>query len=76
LMNQLQTLPNNPMLLNNMGQAYLNLGDIANAKDYLQRCLAQDSMNPEANHSMGLIHFFEKQFDEGAKYFEKELQVV
>jgi tetratricopeptide (TPR) repeat protein len=76
LMTQLQALPNNPMLLNNMGQAYLNLGDMATAKNFLQQCLAVDPMNPEAAHSMGLIHFFEKQFDEGAKYFKRELQVT
>ncbi len=76
LMNQLQQFPKNPMLLNNMGQAYLGLGDIANAENFLKRCLIEDPLNPEANRSMGMIKFFQKQFDEGAKYFEKELEIA
>jgi hypothetical protein len=31
-----EQLPTNPMFLNNMGQAYLSLGEIPKAKDYLQ----------------------------------------
>jgi tetratricopeptide (TPR) repeat protein len=76
LMNQLQHLPGNSMLLNNMGQAYLGLGDIAASKNYLQQCLAEDPLNPEANRSMGMICLFQKQFDESKQYFEKELEVT
>lgn len=76
LMNRLQQDPGNPLLLNNMGQAYLGLGDMVSAEHFLQRCLAVDPENPEANRSMGLIKFFQKQFDEGTKYFEKELEVA
>lgn len=76
LMTQIQQEPDNPTLLNNMGQAYLGLGDLVSAERFLTQCLAQDPLNPEAAHSMGIIKFFEKQFDEGAKYFEKELEVV
>lgn len=75
LMNQLQIEPNNSMLLNNMGQTYLGLGDIVNAENYLTQCLVQDPLNPEANRSMGMIKTFQKQYDAAKKYFEKELEV-
>ncbi len=76
LMNQLQIEPNNPMLLNNMGQAYLGLGDISKAENYLTQCLVQDPLNPEANRSMGMIKTVQKQYDVAKKYFEKELEVA
>lgn len=76
LMTQLQQEPDNAMLLNNLGQAYLGLGDLVSAESFLTQCLTQDPLNPEANRSMGVIKFFQKQFDEGAKYFEKELEVA
>lgn len=76
LMHLLEKEPTNSLFLNNMGQAYLGLGDLTVAEDFLKRCLAEDEGHPEANRSMGLIRFFQKQYDEGAAYFEKELQVA
>ena len=76
LMNQLQNDPNNSMMLNNMGQAYLGLGDIGVAEMFLKQCLKQDPLNPEANRSIGMIKFFYEQYEEGMQYFEKELQVA
>lgn len=77
LMNQLQTDdPNNSMMLNNMGQAYLGLGDIGLAEMFLKQCLQHDPLNPEANRSMGMIKFFYEQYEEGMKYFEKELEIA
>jgi tetratricopeptide (TPR) repeat protein len=69
-------LPNNAMLLNNMGQAYLGLGDLSKAKDYLNKCLSVDELNPEANHSMGIIAVFSNQTEEALSYFSRELQVA
>ncbi|MGG9964186.1 tetratricopeptide repeat protein [Ferruginibacter sp. SUN106] len=76
LMHHLVQEPNNSMLLNNMGQAFLGLGDLSKAEDFLQQCLIQDPLHPEANRSMGMIRFFQNQFEEGQKYFEKELEVA
>lgn len=76
LMNLLAVDPTNSTVLNNMGQAYMGMGDLYNAEDFFKRCLLEDEMHPEANHSMGLLKFFKKEYDEGAKYFEKELQVA
>ena len=76
LMNQLQSDPNNSMMLNNMGQAYLGLGEMGMAEMFLKQCLQNDPLNPEANRSMGMIKFFYEQYEEGMKYFEKELEVA
>lgn len=76
LMHHLQAQPNNSMLLNNMGQAYLGLGDLTAAEMFLQQCLAQDPLHPEANRSMGIIRYIQKQYDEGTNYFEKEQEVA
>jgi tetratricopeptide (TPR) repeat protein len=76
LMHHLQQLPTNAMLLNNMGQAYLGLGEIPKAKTYLLQCLKQDPMNPEANRSMGMVCLFEKDYDKSREYFEKEIEVT
>jgi len=76
LMNQLQSDPNNSMLLNNMGQAYLGLGDMGMAEMFLTQCLQHDPLNPEANRSMGMIKFYYEQYEEGMKHFEKELEVA
>ncbi|MBS1660954.1 MAG: tetratricopeptide repeat protein [Bacteroidetes bacterium] len=72
----LQRAPGNPMLLNNLGQAYLGLGDIGKAKDYLRQCLAVDEFHPEANRSMAMIAAFDRQYDEAMSYYEKELQIA
>jgi tetratricopeptide (TPR) repeat protein len=76
LMHHLRNLPNNSMLLNNMGQAYLGLGDVPKAKTYLLQCLMQDPLNPEANRSMGMVCLIEKNYDKSKEYFEKEIEVT
>lgn len=76
LKNLLEEKPNNSMILNNMGQAYLGLGDLDKAKQYLESCLNIDDLHPEANHSMGLIHLHGNDAEKALKYFEKELQVA
>jgi len=73
LQHLLAQTPDNSMVLNNIGQAYLGLGDLSKAEQYLKQCLAIDEMNPEANRSMGMIRLYTKQVDEAQKYFEKEL---
>lgn len=76
LMHLLEKEPNNSILLNNMGQAYLGLGDMNTAASFLQKCLEADPMHPEANRSMGIIRYIQKQYDEGSAYFEKELEIA
>src|SRR5215203_877672 len=76
LMNLLAKDPTNSMFLNNMGQAYMGMGDLFNAEAFLKRCLEEDELHPEANHSMGMLKLFKKESEAAMKYFEKELAVV
>jgi tetratricopeptide (TPR) repeat protein len=68
--------PNNSMLLNNMGQAYLGLGDLVQSKSFFKKCLTVDDMHPEANKAMGMIYLFEKDLAKALEHFQKELQVA
>lgn len=75
LMYGLEKVPNSSTLLNNIGQAYMGLGDMQIAMNYFNECLAIDDLNPEANHSMGMIHYYKKEYEKAMLYFEKELSV-
>jgi len=72
----LQEMPDNSFLLNNLGQAWLGLGDLAKAKEYLSKCLAIDELHPEANRSMALLALFAKDNEKALQYFQKELEVA
>jgi tetratricopeptide (TPR) repeat protein len=76
LMHHLANIPDNSLLLNNIGQSFMGLGDMDRAEQFFRSCLAIDELNPEANRSMGMIHLFKKQQAEAIKYFEKELEVA
>lgn len=68
--------PQSATLLNNLGQSFLGLGDLDKAGQYLQQCLRIDELHPEANRAMGMIHLYQKAFDQATRFFEKELQVA
>lgn len=72
----LQHVPGSSLILNNLGQSFMGMGDLVKAKRYFIDCLNIDSLNPDANHSMGLMHMFDKEFDEAMKYFNRELAVA
>ena len=72
----LQKEPRSAILLNNIGQSFYGLGDLMKAGAYLNQCLAIDSLNPEANHTMGMLHYFKKEYDAAMKCFERELSVA
>jgi tetratricopeptide (TPR) repeat protein len=67
--------PGNSTLLNNMGQAYLGLGDVSTATSYFNQCLTADALHPEANRSMAMISLMQNEPDKALTYFEKELQI-
>jgi tetratricopeptide (TPR) repeat protein len=76
LMYGLQQLPNSSTLLNNIGQAFYALGDMQRAANFFRQCLAIDDLNPEANHTMGMMKYFVKDYDAAMAYFEKELSIA
>lgn len=71
----LTKMPNHNVVLNNLGQCYVKLGDINTGKQYLQKSLAAAPFNPDANHTMGMISMYEKNMAAARTYFEKALQV-
>jgi tetratricopeptide (TPR) repeat protein len=72
----LQQEAGSSLILNNLAQSYMGLGELVKARKYFGECLAIDSLNPDANHSMGLLNMFVKEFDEAANYFNRELSVA
>lgn len=68
--------PGNPTILNNLGQSYMGMGDLAKAKTYLQQSLQADSHNPEANRSMALLSMYDNDYNKALEYFEKEMQIA
>jgi tetratricopeptide (TPR) repeat protein len=72
----LADLPDNSMLLNNMGQAYMGLGDLSKARQFLNQCLSIDDLHPEANHSMALLHIYDNEFEKAVEYLQKEMEIA
>lgn len=71
----LQKFPNSPTVLNNLGQSFYGLGDMLRAAGYFRQCLELDSLNVEANHTMGMMHYFKNEFAQAKRCFERELSV-
>jgi tetratricopeptide (TPR) repeat protein len=69
-------LPKSSTVMNNLGQSYMGLGDNITAAEYFNKSLSIDSLNVEANHSMGILHSMKKEFDIAQKYFEREFRVA
>jgi len=72
----LDKTPKSSMAINNLGQAYLGLGDIDKAEKYFKECLLLDPLNPEANHAMSFICIAKNKKDESLLYFRKEFQLA
>ena len=64
------------MVLNNLGQAYLGIGDKVKAKHYLEKCLKLDPLNPEANRGMGILMLNESKPSKALDFFSQELRVA
>lgn len=69
----LQKLPASATVMNNLGQSFYGLGDLLKAANFFRQCLAIDSLNVEANHTMGMMHYFKKEFPQAKRCFEREL---
>jgi tetratricopeptide (TPR) repeat protein len=65
---------NYPLILNNLAQSYLSLGDTANASTYFRACLKIDPEHSEANCGMGLLLSEEGNISEATEYIKKSLK--
>lgn len=52
----LQQQPGNNLVLNNLGQAYLELGDLKKAEQYFLQCIRSYKYYPDANLALAYIH--------------------
>ena len=69
----LEKYPDNPMVLNNMGQAYAGLGAADTAMFYLGRCIAKSPNHPEANNTAGQIELAKGNKAKAKDYFEHSI---
>lgn len=74
ILNYLLINNNYPLILNNLAQSYLSLGDTANASMYFMACLRKDPDHIEANCGMGLILTEEGRISEATSYIIKSLK--
>lgn len=65
--------PNNSTLLNNLGQAYYQLGDINRASSYLAAAVQRTPLHPQANFTQGLIQQSKGDFTAARKSHEQAL---
>lgn len=66
--------PGNSTIANNTGQAYLGLGDVANAESYLQKAIASTPYHPNANNSLGLIYLSQGKREQAIACFQNSLR--
>jgi len=66
-------LPNNATVLNNMGQAWLSLGNVPKAKPLLEKAVTKENAHPEANRSLSKIASKESNKTKAAEYLGKAM---
>ena len=65
--------PNNAMVLNNLGQAYAEVGDLNKAMMYLGRCLQIEPNHPQANNTAGQIELSRGNSTSATQHFKNSL---
>lgn len=65
---------NNTLILNNLAQSYLSLGDTGNAGMYFRACLQMDPDHSESNCGVGLLLTEEGKITEATPYIKKSLK--
>ena len=69
----LEKQPGNNMVLNNLGQAYLSLGDDKKAEQYLLQCVKSYNYYPDANLALAYIYNRRGNKSSAIKYAENSL---
>jgi tetratricopeptide (TPR) repeat protein len=70
----LEKQPGNNMILNNLGQAYLDLGDDKKAEQYLLKCISSYKYYPDANLALAYIYNNRGQKGAAINYAENSLR--
>lgn len=66
-------LPGRPTVQNNLGQAWLGLGHVAKAREFLEQAVAIDELHPEAQRSLAAIAAHSGDTAKAATHLEKAL---
>lgn len=66
--------PGNNTILNNIGQAYLSLGDGKTAENYLLQCVKDSKYHPDANLALAYINYGRGNKAGSLKYAENSLR--
>lgn len=75
LESELQKSPDNPSLLNDLGQAAMADKAYADAENYLSRALKLDANNPVIHYNLGLLYLMKNQHAEAKAAFEKAVML-
>jgi len=67
--------PKNISVLNNLGTACRELGEIKNAVDYFKKAIEIDPNNANSYYNLGAIHYDVKKFKEAKTYLEKTVEL-
>lgn len=65
--------PQNAMILNNLGQAFVGLGELDTAMVYFGRCVQHEPNHPQANNTAGEIELSKGNNTAAAQYFKNSL---
>jgi len=67
--------PKNTSVLNNLGTACRELGEIKNAVDYYKKAIEIDPNNANSYYNIGAIHYDAKKYNEAKNYLEKTVEL-
>jgi sugar lactone lactonase YvrE/tetratricopeptide (TPR) repeat protein len=72
----LPVFADNPMVLNNIGQAYASLGETETAMYFLGRCIRIAPLHPDANNTIATIESINKDYVNAKKHAENSIKGV
>jgi tetratricopeptide (TPR) repeat protein len=75
LLRGLELQPSNKTILNNLGTASKELGELNEAIKFYQKVLKIDSNHTNANYNLALIFYKSKNLTEAKKYLEKTVKI-
>lgn len=70
----LSSYPENDLVLNNIGQAFIGIGEQDSAMVYLRKCLKQNPSHPQANNTAALISKEKGQKEKAVEYAKKAVE--
>src|SRR5450759_5143408 len=71
----LQAQPQSHIVLNKVGIAYHQLGDLDTAKKYYERSIKASPQYPEAINNLGTIHYARKNFRRAISTYRRALKI-